>query len=428
MAKKMNEYEQSEKGCRGAQIGHTTLIQFLDANFRLNEHHEQNGDRRFAQCVWGNAGLGKTMMVETFRNRPVVWRGTEFKGYHVQPVPIAQFEEMGDLHGMPMTEFLMRNNGDQLWVSETGVAQYQSLGWQIDATVAPRTKFAPPDWVPREPGPSILLLDDWNRASIRIIKGIMQLLQNYGMVSWALPPGCNIVLTGNPDEQSYLVTSIDSAITTRIKHVTLMRDEKAWAVWAEASGIDPRVISYVLRYPEMMCVGEMTNPRTLAEFGRFLRTVESIEDNKEKVMLHGKSLLEPDTVTSFMIFATRDMGMIVEPQQILDGDPKAAKYLKGLMERKEKRIDIVNVTLERLFAHMVQPASIPDDKKEAERRKKNFQAFIEQDWIPVDMRHSFCNRLLDYFRDDDEGRSRAKFWILGSKRLMELILETLNEV
>ena len=50
-----------------------------------------------------------------------------------------------------------------------------------------RTIFSSPDWVPTEEGPGILLIDDVNRADDRILWGIMQLLQNYELVSWKLP-------------------------------------------------------------------------------------------------------------------------------------------------------------------------------------------------------------------------------------------------
>ena len=237
MAKEVNEKELSLKGCYGEQLSYERLLTFLEDSFQANRDAEEiNPDERFATCVWGHSGIGKTGLIKQHCKKPIKWMGKTYPGYTVYDVPIAQFEEMGDLHGMPSRHVKVAKAGEgaplEQWVPEEVHQGWLADGWQIMSSAGVRTMYAPPDWVPSEPGPSILLLDDWNRASVRIIKGIMQLLQNYGMVSWKLPAGCNIVLTANPDEQDYLVTSIDNAILTRIRSVTLTHDPKEWSVWA----------------------------------------------------------------------------------------------------------------------------------------------------------------------------------------------------
>ena len=278
--------------------------------------------------------------------------------------------------------------------------------------------YAPPDWVPREPGPSILLLDDWNRASGRIIKGIMQLLQNYAMVSWSLPPGCNIVLTGNPDEQDYLVTSIDSAILTRIRSATLVHEAKEWAVWAQGAGIDSRLISFALSYPEMMVGPERTNPRTLAEFGRNLKRVPDVKskENQKKFMMMGNSLLDEDTVRTSMVFFERDVEMVIEPEQILAGEEWIEKKVSKLMKadaRGEKRVDVIGVICDRLFAYVVQP-DVDPKKNEIE----NFQKFVTTGSLPEDLRHNLCLRIA---RVRDNGRMQK--WIMHNKLLTKMIMD-----
>lgn len=421
--KNLNEVELSMEGCYGEIVKHSVLHSFLRTNFELNDATEQKGGRRFAQCIWGHSGIGKTDAVKDYARRPVMWRGKQYDGYEVHDVPIAQFEEMGDLHGLPVQHIMMRNNGDALWVNIEMIGDYRNLGFQVDAKEGSRTLYAPPDWAVFRPGPSILLLDDWNRSSLRILKGIMQLLQDYRMMSWSLPPGCNIVLTGNPDEQDYLVTSIDGAIITRIKHVTLEQDAKQWAVWAESEKLDPRGINFVLMYPQMMIGKQRTNPRTLAEFFRVLKNFPSIEDSKKDVTLHAHSLLDEETVATFIVCATRDMRLIVEPEQILNGTDGKIEYLRDIIDEKkhkEPRIDIFNVCLERLFALMVQP-----DCSFTKTRKKNFIRFIKAEWFPEEMRHAFCHRFMQVMKEDgSDGLNRAKKWIGGDKELTNLILET----
>ena len=356
----LNEYERTMEGCRGPIVNYEDLQDHLRVNFQVNDEADQAGRPKFSDCVWGHSGIGKTSIVKRFSNEKITWRGKEYPGYVVKDVPIAQFEEMGDLHGIPMDcVFMFREDEGtsriEQWVPQKDetIKAFREDGWKVDPDIRPRTLMAPPDWVPLEPGPSILLLDDWNRASLRIIKGIMQLLQNYGMVSWKLPAGCNIVLTGNPDEQDYFVTSIDQAIVTRIRHITLQEDAKEWAVWATAQELDPRGINWVLTNPESMLGKEMTNPRTLSQFFHVLKKYPDVMAAQDAVQRHAHSLLDPETVASIIVFMTRDVEDIIEPEDVLDGKQGVMKRIKDLMDRKEPRTDILGITCERLYAFMI---------------------------------------------------------------------------
>jgi len=240
------------------------------------------------------------------------------------------------------------------------------------------------------------------------------LLQNYGMVSWSLPPGCNIVLTANPDEQDYLVTSLDSAILTRQRHITLKHDAKEWAVWAQAEKLDTRVISFVLQYPEMMIGPERTNPRTLAEFGRNVKRIPDLAstENQKRFMMLAHALLDEQTVSTMMVFMERDVEMIVEPEQILEGQDWIPKHISKLMNRQEQRVDVLGVICDRLFAYVVQP-----DTKQTKKAIENFQKFLTMKHIPEDMRHNFCLRIARV----REGH--AQRWILHNDVLTKMILE-----
>ena len=92
------------------------------------------------------------------------------------------------------------------------------------------------------PQKGIIILDDFNRADIRILKGTMQLIQDYKTLSWALPEGWTIFLTANPSESEdqYAVAELDGAMVTRMRHCQLEADKFEWAKWAEVEGIDKR--------------------------------------------------------------------------------------------------------------------------------------------------------------------------------------------
>ena len=202
----------------GEKVNANHLKRILDHIFLRNDAIAETGSRGTPICIWGTHGLGKTHIVTDFA------RERNWKFAYCAP---AQFEEMGDLHGMPVTMDPDPNVvGDE------------------------RTVYLPPDWVPTEEGPGILLLDDINRADDRILRGCMQLLQNFELFSWHLPKRWQIVATANPEGGDYSVTPMDDVMLTRMLHATLKFDPRIWAEWAAGAGVDPRGIAFVLTYPE----------------------------------------------------------------------------------------------------------------------------------------------------------------------------------
>ncbi|RLI47516.1 hypothetical protein DRO61_07825 [Candidatus Bathyarchaeota archaeon] len=426
--------ERSYEGCHGSKVFAQDLDLFLGDVFAMNavsDEIDETESSRFASCVWGHPGIGKTAKIKQFAKTPVTWKGKDYDGYKVHDVPIGQFEEMGDLHGMPEKHAFMKKEekgfkcekdyeeAQEKWVAMPLLSQYEAQGWVTDTSKGTKTLYLPPDWVPTEEGPSILLFDDWNRASIRIVKGIMQLFQNYGLLSWKLPKGCNIVLTGNPDEQDYLVTTIDDAILTRIKSVTLKEDAKEWAMWAQGQeDIDSRGINFILRYPEMIVGPSRTNPRTLSEFFRALKHIGSLDttESKKRMNMQAEALLDEDTISTMMTFFSRDIELIIEPEQIIAGDKKALEHLKTLTGKKEPRIDIIGIMCERLYGYIVKFTGTP-----TKEQIENFQRFITDKAIPDDLRHGICRRIAR-----NKANSNTKQWLIGNKILRDLILETLH--
>lgn len=409
---KKNEYE----GCYGEVLAPNEVKEFLLNIFKINEKSEEKGQARWSACNWGHRGVGKTAVAKQLADHPIIWRGKKYPGYKVISVPIAQFEEMGDLHGMPDRHVRITMGDAFRWVPEQVLGQWVKNGWEIDEKAGVTTRYAPPDWVPQEEGPCVLLLDDWNRASIRIIKGCMQLLQDYGMVSWQLPAGCNIVLTGNPDGGDYQVTSIDNAILTRIQSVTQRTDRAQWALWAQENGVDPKVINFILRYPEMLIGRERTSPRTIARFGQSLnygwssptsKSNKVAEEDRWKYIIPlAKSLLDDETIAAMIAFFNTELEKIIDPEEILDSSDQTSinEKIDKLLPKgsKDQRTDIVSIILERLYIWIVQ-----DDCKVTDQRVENFQKFIINPAIPDDMRFSILRRISTY-----SGNNKlAKNWL-----------------
>lgn len=340
----------------GTRCSSREVEEFLLHIFEVNAQAEAAGRRKTPVCIWGKHGIGKTQLVEQV---------AQVKGYKWAYFAPAQFEEMGDLVGMPR------------------IAD-QSHGQAA-------TEFVPPEWVPREEGPGILLIDDVNRADDRILRGIMQLLQNYELVSWKLPPKWEIVLTANPDGGDYSVTPMDDAMLTRMLHISMVFDVKRWAAWAELNQVDPRGINFVLTYPETVS-GLRTTPRTLVQFFENIQPIEDLQGNLALVKMLGDACLDTETVTAFIGYVGNRLNKLPSPQEILgamDFASEIAEPLRRMVVGETKRVDILSVVTTRLFNHLIM--NKVDLKGTA---RDNVIQFLLLDFFPNDLRFMVAQDLM----------------------------------
>ncbi|MBK8555195.1 MAG: AAA family ATPase [Lewinellaceae bacterium] len=306
-------------------------------------------------CIWGRHGIGKTELVRDLAQE---------RGYQFAYIAPAQFEEMGDLLGMP-----------QIGKADSS----QDV-----------TRFVPPDWVPRQEGPGILLIDDVNRADDRILRGIMQLLQFYEMVAWKLPPQWLIVLTANPDGGDYSVTPLDEAMLTRMLHVTMEFEVKAWARWAERAGVDSRGINFVLAYPELI-TGHRTTPRSLVQFFQSIQPIADLNTALPLVRMLGDACLDKATTQAFINFVHLRLDALPSPEEMLWTDDFPAlesRLRRQLSEGDTIRLDILSVLVTRMSNYLKQR-----EKPISEEAFGNLQQFIMMDLLPNDLRLSMAQDL-----------------------------------
>ncbi|MEO1435938.1 MAG: AAA family ATPase, partial [Bacteroidota bacterium] len=327
----------------GTKTNASDVATFLEHMIHVNLQAEADGQKQIPLCIWGKHGIGKTELVEHFaRENKMGWA-------YIAP---AQFEEMGDLVGMPRIE--------------NGV-----------------TAFAAPEWVPTEEGPGILLIDDVNRADDRILRGIMQLLQNYELVSWKLPPKWHIVMTANPDGGDYAVTPMDDAMLTRMMHVTMEFDVKEWARWAEANDVDQRGINFILTYPEIV-TGNRTTPRTLVQFFESITRIPDLEAQSGLVQILGDSCLDPETVSAFMAFVANKLTKLATPEEIVnakDFPNQVDLPLQEIVLQRTVRVDILSTLATRLVNYLTFSGIAPD-----KIQLENIKSFIKLEYLPNDIR------------------------------------------
>lgn len=365
----------------GAKLNAIQLRDTLEHVFARNHRIEATTGRRGTPvCIWGTHGLGKTTLVSEFARD---------QGWKLAYCAPAQFEEMGDLHGLPT-----RVDPDPTVIGD----EY--------------TTFLPPDWVPTEPGPGILLLDDINRADDRILRGLMQLLQNFELFSWSLPEQWQIVATANPEGGDYSVTPMDDAMLTRMLHLTMVFDVRAWAAWALARGLDPRGVDFVLTYPETV-EGVRTTPRTLTQFFEQISDIEDLRSELSLVSTLAMSSLDDLTVGTFLSFVNDNLSRLIAPEEILCAGsfaPIGARITELARGSGDaRRVDRLATICTRLLLFLSRPGYTP----EAQHRD-NLVSFLLHEALPNDLRFSLHRDLVGVGGEVQE--------MVRDKRLAELML------
>ena len=366
----------------GAKLDSENLGTALEHIFKTNLALQNMDKRGTPVCIWGTHGLGKTMLVQDFA------RKNKWQLAYCAP---AQFEEMGDLHGMPY-----QVDPDENIIGD----EY--------------TAFAPPDWVPTQEGLGILLLDDINRADDRILRGLMQLLQNFELFSWQLPPKWQIVATANPEGGDYSVTPMDDAMLTRLLHLTMVFDPKTWAKWADSAGVDSRGIDFVLTYPEIVS-GKRTTPRSLVQFFEQISDIPDLKKEMEIVSTLALSSLDDVTVGTFLGFVNDNLEYLISPEEILEAKDfkKVSKRIENLSKSEGggKRVDRLATMCTRLYVTLTNEKYEPQSK-----HSDNLVKFLLMKSLPNDLRMSLHSDLMK------SGSEKVKKMI-RDKRLAKILLE-----
>ncbi|RMG87296.1 MAG: ATPase [Bacteroidetes bacterium] len=336
----------------GTRANASEVKAFCRHIFKTNMELERREQPKSPVCIWGKHGVGKTELVEQLAREA---------GWPLVVISPAQFEEMGDLLGMPAIE-------------------------------KDRTVFRAPAWVPDAPGPGILLLDDFNRADDRILRGCMQLLQNFRLISWALPPQWQIVLTANPDGGDYSVTPLDDAMLTRMLHIALEFEVKTWAKWAEKAGVDPRGINFVLTYPEVVS-GDRTTPRTLVRFFDAIALIPDWKAELPLVKLFADSCLDEAAAAAFLAFVHQNLTELPDPASLLgatDFEEEVARPLQKMTAGPPLRVDILHTVCTRLVHWLdhAKPALTP-------RELDNLRRLLLLPFLPADLRLAFARDLVN---------------------------------
>ena len=312
-----------------ANLNEMTISEFTGVlNYLLdnNRQLEEQGLTPIAIGLEGEAGIGKTSLVEEVAKK----RGMTFC-----KIVLSQLEEVGDLCGFPMKEVLLQAN----WKDREGKEHTSTKWWPesmlahapkgVTITNVTRMGYAPPAWLPKEENPNgiICCLDDFSRANTLFLQAVMELINTASYMTWKLPKNTNIVLTSNPDDGSYSVSSLDNAQKTRFVNFNLKLNVEDWASWAEFNNIDSRCINFELLYGEEIFKKhnnvQTINPRAYTTFCKAISGIKDWNDDKSLALIlnisKGCFLNDKDNVVGnlFTTFISMKLDKLVSPKDML---------------------------------------------------------------------------------------------------------------
>ena len=307
------------------------LKEFLTHIINNNRYLQENGKPSVSIEVVGESGIGKTSSIIQLANE---------LDLHFVKLNLAQIEEIGDLVGFPIRQFELTKGSDKVWVDENLIKEYQDQGFK--STGLNRMSYCAPEWISGKEKGGILLLDDWNRADMRFIQAVMELIDRQQYISWKLPKDWHIILTSNPDNGDYLVNSIDNAQKTRFISVNLKFDLKCWGKWAEENKLDGRCINFLLMHPEL--VTKEINSRSVSMFFNSISSIKTFEDQLPLIQMIGEGSVGSEFSTLFTMFINNKLDKMISPENIMTQDEQyVLNTLKGLVGKdKAYRADIAS--------------------------------------------------------------------------------------
>jgi hypothetical protein len=313
---------------------------FLKHIINNNRFLQSNSKPPVAVEVVGDSGIGKTSTIIQLANE---------LDLNFVKLNLAQIEELGDLVGFPIRQFeVCKDTNDCIWIDEHAVDEYTKQGYRF--TGQNRMSYCPPEWISGKSNGGILLLDDWNRADVRFIQAVMELIDRQQYISWSLPKDWHIILTSNPDNGEYLVNSIDNAQKTRFISINLKFDINCWGEWAENSQIDNRCINFLLRHPEL--VSTNTNSRSITTFFNSISSLSSFDSELGLIQMIGEGSVGPEFTTMFTMFINNKLDKIISPETIMTHESLdyITNTLKGIIGKdKDYRADLASIISTRII-------------------------------------------------------------------------------
>jgi len=384
-----NNAETSVKISKNNELNSVEVKRILKFMIKNNQKLVEEGKKSIALSIEGEGGIGKTSVVHQIADE----LNMPFIRLNLAEITVE------DLLGYPITEFKLCKPNDEnscTWVSEKLINHYLTLGY--NSLNESRMGYALPQWIVGhdENTPVILFLDDATRATLQLMQATMTLIDEQKFISWGLPKGSTVILSTNPDDGSYLVTSTDDAQKTRYLQVNMKFDVDCWASeFAEPYKLDGRCTNFILKNPEVVGgtndfdeKGNKLKKANIRLWTKFFDTISGIEDfekDLDLIMNIASASIPTEHWTLFAQFIANKLDKLPSPQDMLDKDETyVLNEMKSLIKPKEGRIraDIACVLSKRLMNYCV-----TNEDTITKNQIERYSKILESEIFPKDLLH-----------------------------------------
>lgn len=326
------------------------IIKYIIEN---NKTLQEKGHHPVSINICGAAGLGKTSIMEQI--------ASELDMPFVK-INLAQISDPAELCGWPIKEhYICKPDGDCKWVTAEVIDAYAKAGWEI--TDETRMSYAIPAWL-KNAGDDrgiLLVLDDFSRCTNQVAQSVMEITCRQEYLSWKLPFGSTVLLTTNPDNGDYQVTSFDEAQKTRFISFDVKWDVDSWAKWAEENELDSRAINFLLSYSyELMDRSVAKEAKVNARnYTMFSNIISGIDDWSKPanlatiLQIASGCFLDDDDIVGglFTTFIGNKLDKLLTPEELITKDWKYVKHEleKCLYDGKNYRADIGSIITTRFI-------------------------------------------------------------------------------
>lgn len=359
-----------------------------------NEELTKLNQSKITYNIEGVAGIGKTEVIEQIAND---------LGYRFVKVNLAQTEETGDILGLPVKEYKCIINDKAMWINDKVLESAIKSGAKLTSEF--RMGYAAPAWVPKDHTPTIIVFDDYNRATPIIMQAVMEIISRNEYISWKLPKETQLFLTSNPEDGEYNVYVQDGAQRSRFITLRAEFDVEDWAKWAENNNLKGELINFALTYREIFDKPEI-NARN---YTMFCKSIQSLDLTKDYILIEtlangAFSYDKKDTYISDMLqaFIRNNMHNLITPKDMLElpWDKCKDAMVNSIYVNGEHRIDISSLLTMRFCNYVARYFKESADKNKSTKVNERIIEFIESDitLISEDMIFVLIKELIANFK------------------------------
>lgn len=230
-------------------------------------------ESKVVPMIHGAPGIGKSDIVKTVA-----------KAFNLKLIDIRLAQaDVCDLNGLPhfVKKTYTDENGKEFIKEEAEFTPFNTFPVE-----GMQTPLGSNGW--------LIFFDELSSAPKNVQAAAYKIILDRQVGIYNLHPNCFIICAGNRKEDKAVVSTMSSALTSRMAHFTLEVDKDTWIKnFAIPHKIDPRIIAFISAYPELLdnfdpeqAEETYACPRTWEFANRLLASKKKPElDSLDKILL-----------------------------------------------------------------------------------------------------------------------------------------------